>query len=684
MNAIKVMPLSSNKYNSSPAFKLNAKVAYSLLFCQCINVALLFYQVTLWMTGIIALCLCWRGFIIAGKVKQPAKLLLIFVAIAGSVLLAISGKQLGLLLSMLHLMCFAYGLKTLEINSRKDFYQLILLGLFIVASAFIFSQSLAFSAFVFAVLTINLMTLLWYFSPSNRLNDSVLSAAKLLIQSLPLTILLFVIFPRLSPFWQVPLANSAKTGLSDTVTPGDIANLALNSDLAFRVEFENNAPAQAQMYWRALVLEDYDGKSWQRSSQNIAYAEAILKNAYPFSLNYDDNASVVSNYQVIAEPSYRSWLFALDVAQSKQDNAVVLPDFSLRAKKMIASTYSYQVTSYINMPMDLQMPTWLKRRNLSIPHGSNPKLEEYAQQLSQQYENSNDIVSAVLSSIRTNPYRYTLQPPLLENNSLDQFFFETQSGFCVHYASSFTYLMRAAGIPARMVTGYLGGELNPQANYYSIFQYDAHAWSEVWLEGRGWTRVDPTAAVNPDRVENGFSSSMSAQRSRLSNDYFSLHKYKNLQWVNKLRMQLEAIDYQWTRWVVGFTAERQYNLLTQWFGRINALKSAAITLFSLAGVMLILWLANKQWLPSVKVRQSYKLYQSALKHLDKRGIIKPVSMSAIDFSTDVEQKLGRKAQVFVEFSENFCALEYQMLPDIKRKQLIAKMEQQLKQIKQSI
>jgi len=668
---------------SSPKpLRLSTRVAGVLLLSQCLNLALLANELSLWMLMIIGLCLGWRGLMIWANRAAPSKWLLSLIALSGAMALAISGRQLGLLLTMLHLLAFSYVLKTLELKVRRDFYQLFLLGLFVLASALIFSQTLFFSILVGLVIIVNLSVLILYFAPVLPPKDSLQMAAKTLAQSIPLAVLLFIVFPRLSPFWQVPLANSAKTGLSETVTPGDIANLALSNELAFRVTFTGQVPLHSQMYWRALVMEDYDGRRWQQATANKETAKDILAGKRKFVPEDLARGRVPFQYQVIAEPNYQNWLFALDVASVTQTDIVQLPDYSLRSKKIISQSLSYQVQSFPEGKMDKQLAVDILRRNLRYPRGSNPRLEDEAKRLRAQYSNRVDIIRSVLAQIRQKDYYYTLQPPLLVNNSLDQFYFDTRSGFCVHYASAFTFLMRAAGIPARMVTGYLGGEYNPQGDYYSVFQYDAHAWAEVWLPETGWQRIDPTAAVSPERVEDGFSAAMAAEQSLLASDLFSLHSYKHLAWLNAMRLQLEAIDYQWTRWVIGFTAERQYNLLAKWFGKVQAWKTALIIAAIISGILFLLWLVNNNWQREVKVPQGIRLYQKALRLLEKQGVSKPVQMPVSQFSVQVRQKRPNLSDAFTALSDNFNKVQYRQLSPDEQEGVLKLMRVQLKMLKQ--
>jgi protein-glutamine gamma-glutamyltransferase len=692
MMSVSVTQTKLTALNAGSNFKASANFYWLLLFSQLANFSLLAKQLSIWMLALIGLCLLWRFTLLNGHLKQPAKWLLNFFALAGCIVLAISGLQLGLLLSMVHLLCFAYALKQLELAKRSDFYQLILIGLFVLSAAMIFNQALYFSSIVFIVLLLNISVLFYFFTPMFSALRAIKGASKLVLQSLPLAVVLFVIFPRIAPFWQVPLANSAKTGLSDKVTPGDIADLTQSTDLAFRVSFDNNKPLFNQLYWRALVLDDYDGNSWQRSLQSINTEQAITTGKWHFTTNSALSLQQIKqavSYQVIVQPSYQKWLYSLAVPQlvkqaGKTLALVMLPDYSVINTLPLTQTSSYQLTSFLQKPFDLTLSKQVRAQNLKLPKNSNPKLVVQAQQLRQTSTSDKELIYKVLNNIRQQNYRYTLKPPLLVNNSLEQFYFETKAGFCVHYASSFTFLMRAAGIPARMVTGYMGGEYNTNGNYYSIYQYDAHAWSEVWLAGRGWVRVDPTAAVSPERVEKGFSQSLFAEQSMFSGNIFDLQNYRNVLWLNFIRQQFDALDYQWTRWVIGYTPERQLTLLTHWLGNYEPWQLAVLVAFAISLFALWLWLTNRSKIVKAAQPPWLKIYLNALNLLKKKGVEKQNQQSVADFAEQIKHGFPKAGQAFVLLSANFAQLNYCLITEKEQQRQLKAMQKHFSKFKQEL
>lgn len=679
------------------AFHLTKKNAWLLWCCQLLNLLTLLFEVSTWMVAIIILCLIWQALIIktrfnsnknSGKVHILTKhkmalspALLMFIAISGCIAIAISAKSLGVLVSMLHLLIFAYTLKAFEIKQRKDFFQFLLLGLFLLASALIFTQTLVFSLLILLILIVNLTVLHQIFSPTKTLLSASKTICILLLQSMLLALSLFIVFPRLSPFWQVPNTNSAKTGLSDEVSPGDIASLALSSDLAFRVDFlGNQIPNYSTLYWRAITLDNFDGEKWSRTITDKDHFEPAISGT---SILYD----------VIVEPSYQSWLFGLSVATSYDQKLRLLSDYTIQSRNILSQTTHYQVKSYLHSPLDLTISEVDIQRSLAIVNGSNPRLEKLAVELKNQHIKPIDRVLAILKTFREDNYFYTLQPPKLINNSLDQFYFDTKAGFCEHYASSFTYLMRAAGIPARVVTGYLGGEFNnvnatengqksePQEGHLSVYQYDAHAWSEIWLQDIGWQRVDPTAAVDPQRVESGWSTALLKEQLLLNNDFIGLYQFKNNAWLNKLRLQLDALDYQWTRWVLGYSSKQQYDLLKRWFGNHMLWKTAAIVtmafIFSMT-LMTLLYRISFKYFKLKKETPWVKLYQKLLTTLAIKGVVKPVNMTVLDFSKLVTMRFPEISKEFIDFTVTFELLNYSQLSDSKRAKELHRLKRQYK------
>jgi len=719
----KTTKLDKNNRMKSP-YILTTKNAWFLWLCQCLNIAIIALELSPWMLAIISLSLAWQALLLhnsrdnietisnkssnkVGANKKPriiSPIILAIFALMGCVVIAITAKQVGLLLSMVHLLCFSYALKAFELKARSDFYQLLLLGLFILASSLIFRQDLSFSMITVALLVINLAVLLQFFSSHNTFTTNIKVIVILLAQSTILAVVLFLFFPRLSPFWQVPQAKSAEIGLSDTVKPGDIANLTRSTKLAFRADFgQQKIPDYSQLYWRAMVLEDYDGRQWSRkkTAGNRQYKtlRSKVKSVERSILTDASNMGVLPlNYQVTVKPSFQKYLFSLApaVAVGDKNGIIAQADYTFTNAKIINQAKSYQLTSYLTAPLAVELPLKSKQINLSYPVGSNPRLEQLALQLQHNYVDVKERAQAILSLINKGQYAYTLQPPLLVNNSLDQFFFDTQAGFCVHYASAFTFLMRASGVPARMVTGYLGGEFNGVVDeqksittgHLSIYQYDAHAWAEIWVAGKGWIRIDPTSAVDPQRVNTGWSSDLLQEQSALNNELLSLYQMKNNAWLSAIRLQFDALDYQWTRWVIGFSTKQQLNLFNNWFGKMVSWKLALIIAISLVvsmvTLMLFLHLLNRSKRIQPTLAQWQVIYHKALGKLAKQGLNKPVAMTVNDFSKEVREQCPELAIVFTRLSISYNCLCYKSLTAIEQDKLTITMQQQYKHFLQTM
>ncbi|HEY8431289.1 MAG TPA: DUF3488 and transglutaminase-like domain-containing protein, partial [Sandaracinaceae bacterium] len=368
--------------------------------------------------------------------------------------------------------------------------------------------------------------------------------ARMLVQALPVMLALFVLFPRLSgPLWALPNdPRRAVTGLSDSMTPGDITELAQSDEVAFRVEFSDVVPPPEALYWRGPVLTVFDGRRWTRS-----WASPMR------SLDGIEYLGEPVEYHVTLEPNGQGWIFALDLPRewSGIDRMRMADDYQLVVPPgRTASRRQYRVVSHTSYRTIDSLSDLQRARLTRLPEGSNPRTLALVQGWRARGLDAERIIAEALRMFREQPFRYTLTPPPLGADSVDDFLFETRAGFCGHYASAFAVMMRAAGVPARVVTGYQGGELNTLGGHYTVRQSDAHAWVEVWLEGRGWTRVDPTAAVAPERIELGSAASADG---RIASGRLGLGRTLRLAW--------DALDAYWYGWVIGYGEARQRMLL---------------------------------------------------------------------------------------------------------------------------
>lgn len=460
--------------------------------------------------------------------------------------------------------------KLLELYTRRDAYVALSLSMFVLAGLFLVEQDLV-TAMIVAVGM--MMTLLAMISMNDDGMGRYRTLGLLFAQAIPFTIILFLFFPRLPPLWSVHLSgkNQAVTGISDSMSPGDFANLSQSTELAFRVEFSGERPRRSDMYWRALVFSDFDGTTWKAGERTFNFWNSQFPH-YPKwlgqSLAHNPNPKDPKyHYKVILEKTGRNWLFGLDYPFSDQRGIGLTSDFTLRYWTDIHQQLSYDVYQLKNTPIGVELSERERLQNLQLPTTGNEKSREFAQQLYEKVGKDPIAFASHLEQwINTQNFRYTLSPPRLQQNRIDEFLFGTRAGFCEHYSSSFTFLMRSVGIPARIVTGYQGGELGRDGKSWEVRQMDAHAWSEIWVEGAGWVRIDPTAFVSPDRVEQGMNNlTQSAGAIMFGDGIMGEILYQQFQMLQQARRLFDQASYYWQRDVVGFDQETQKTSLAQWF-----------------------------------------------------------------------------------------------------------------------
>ncbi|MCD6680175.1 MAG: DUF3488 and transglutaminase-like domain-containing protein [Burkholderiaceae bacterium] len=460
------------------------------------------------------------------------------------------GREPGVVLLVLFL-----GVKLMEMQARRDLFVVIFLCFFLLLTAFFHSQSIATAAVVLVALHGLLAAMLTM--QYRRAEASIAARSKLvgsmLAQALPLALVAFVLFPRAgAPLWGTSTdANRATTGLSDSMTIGNIAQLGESEAIAFRVQFDGPTPPNALLYWRGPVFGDFDGRTWRALAAPRRLGAARIEAA--------DEPSQRFSYEVTLEPSGRDWLFALEMPlqadAGRYGAALRLPDLQLVASAPLHERIRYRVISQASFRIGVDENAESLRPWLALPAGFDPRAHALASRWRATGDGPEALVARALAMFREQPFRYTLEPPPLGRDGIDDFLFETRAGFCEHYASAFVVLMRAMSIPARIVTGYQGGERNPIDDFWLVRQADAHAWAEVWLAGRGWVRVDPTAAVDPARIEHGRRLAPGASAQAADGSAFA--------WLHRMRFGFEAIGNAWNQWVLQYDGSRQRSLLSK-------------------------------------------------------------------------------------------------------------------------
>ena len=500
-----------------------------------------------WLSGLAAMLIVWRANIARTRSKLPPR-----VAVIGIVLVASAGVyfQYGTMFGRdagVALLVVMLGLKLLEMSNRRDALLLIFLSYFLVITNFLYSQTIPTALYMLACVWFITAAMIGvnYARPARSVVPQMRTSAVLLAQAAPLMLVLFVLFPRVhGPLWGMPSdAQRASTGLSDSMAPGSVTDVALSDAVAFRVAFTSPMPEPKSMYWRGPVLWDYDGRTWRAPPRRYA------------KMSYDAEYKPVE-YSVTLEPHGKVWLFALDLPGILPPRTLATSDFQLISPRPVATRLRYEMTSFLEYRYGVNDPQSLLDQALALPAGFNPRTLELANSLKARHKTDRAIVEAAYAMFGRERFFYTLSPPPLGTHMVDEFLFDTKSGFCEHYASAFAVLMRAAGIPARVVTGYLGGEINPIGDYVIVRQAEAHAWTEVWLRGTGWVRVDPTAAVSPARLERGITTVDAAGT-------LPLFMRSDNPVMRRMRLTWDSLANSWNQWVLGYTPERQRSLLTR-------------------------------------------------------------------------------------------------------------------------
>jgi transglutaminase-like putative cysteine protease len=501
-----------------------------------------------WTTLLVVAACAWRwtadrhGWPLAPRWLRLGVLVIVPLAVLGTYR-TVNGVEAGT--AFLALMA---GVKLLETRSPRDLTVLAFIAYFLLYAAMLRDQSLvqlplllAGAAFVTAALM-----RVHAGAAGDSARQVLLRAGALTLQALPLAILIFVLFPRLpGPFWGVAAGQSASTGLGDEMSPGEISDLSVSGDVAFRVYFDGPLPPPAQRYWRGPVLHEFDGRTWRRPSAQAFPDQAVVLLGAPV------------DYQITLEPTNRQWILALDIpTQWPEGEALRTYDFLLVAPRRLTEVSSYRLRSHPRFVAGAELPESLRRKGLQLPAEGHPRSRALGRELAARHGGDPlAITRELLTMFREQPFVYTLEPPKLAENAMDEFLFETRRGFCEHYAAAYTLVMRAAGVPARVVTGYQGGEFNPFGGYLIVRQSEAHAWSEIWVRGRGWLRVDPTAAVAPERIEQGLSAAVPEDepapgRLREASELWS-----------RVALTWDTVNALWNDRVVRFNETRQMNLL---------------------------------------------------------------------------------------------------------------------------
>lgn len=539
------------------------------------------FKLPWWISFVAAGALLWRALVVLRGWPIPNAWLRTAMAVAGiAAVFAWYGRVNGLVAGAA-LLVVATALKLTELRDRRDLRILIALLYFTLLVNFLFSQALWTIVYLLGCTWLITAVLVESNHLATRLprRVSLRLAAVIGGQAIPLMALLFILFPRIpGPLWGLPADSGAEpAGLSNTMSPGDIRKLVLSDAVAFRVRFKGVAPPPAQRYWRGPVLTHYDGRKWTPGF--IARRPPTLR-----------LEGAATSYRITLEPSRSRWLFALDLPDPRHlpGNAALNGNAVLVAARDNDQRRAYTLRSFTHYRLTLRLPRSQRKQNLQLPAHIDPKSRALARRWRDEGLSPSQIVAAALRMFANGSFEYTLEPPPTGGNAIDGFLFKTRRGFCEHFASSFTFLMRAAGIPARVVTGYQGGTRNPYGDYYVIRQDDAHAWSEVWLRGRGWRRVDPTAAASPMRIDDGLGAALAGAGGTLP---AFLRPHWRTSWRHALQARWDWVNAQWNHFVLGYGPDLQRRFmsllgLASWSAMILALTAGITLLLGLLALIL--------------------------------------------------------------------------------------------------
>jgi len=610
-------------------------------------------RIPIWLS---VFCLClvtWRALFEIGDLPNIPRWLKLILTVVGTIAIsmnyhALVGREAGSALLLL-MLC----LKLAELHAARDIFQTMFLGYFVVVVGFLFSQSIWMGIYMLVVILLITASLVAFTHAGNSKSHYTLGhylkiSGKMIAQALPVAVILFLLFPRLpGPLWSLPEDDyNARTGLSDTMSPGNVSRLTDSYDVAFRAKFDKLPENAENLYWRGLVLWYYDGRTWTNPNAKLVKRHDLAFNAIGERLNYT----------ITLEPHDKQWLFAVDLPAKVPWDSFMTPDFQLMANEPVNQLFRYELSSYTHYQLARNNPPL--GRYTMLPAKAAPRAEKLVKQWRSKIHDKRKIIEKALNYFKDEPFFYSRQPPLLPGNPVDGFLFETRKGFCEHFASSFTVLMRLAGIPARVVLGYHGAELNPISDYVIVRQSNAHAWSEVWLENQGWVRIDPTSVIPPNRVENVDDLNRISPLSRRA-----LLARSDMSWLKENMRQLgflwDAANNRWNQWVIGFNDEKQRDFLS-WLGLENS--SSYFQVIILAGCVVFALLIVSLYLlrsKSEAVSKSQKLYlRFCRKVAKKKGLVRRDNEGAFDFADRVIQQVPDWKQAVTAISDDYYRIRY--------------------------
>lgn len=629
-----------------------------------------------WCTGLTAGVLLWRGRLAWTSRPLPGRWWIagLLAVTVGATLLThrtLMGRDAGVTMIVVLL-----ALKTLELRARRDAFVIFFLGFFTMLTNFFFSQSLLTAAAMLVALLGLLTALVNAHMPVDKppLAQAARTAGTMALVGAPIMVVLFLLFPRLAPLWGIPSDGlTGRSGLSSSMQVGNIASLALDESIALRIKFDGPAPAQQDMYFRGPVLTRFDGREWQPLQPRLA---SRFTPGFMGAPRLDVGGPPV-RYEVTLEPSNRPWLMVLDATPRSPQvpgmNTLLTQDLQWVTDRPVTDLLRYRAESYLQFRHGPAGTAGVLPEYRELPPGFNPRTLQLALDLRRdpRYANADTpaLVQGVMDLLRSGGYQYTLTPGVFGQHTADEFWFDRKAGFCEHIASSFVILMRALDVPARIVTGYQGGERNNVDGFWTIRQADAHAWAEVWMAGSGWTRVDPTSAVAPGRT--GAFERLRAPQGAVAAAFGAVNPTLSA----SLRAAWEAVNNSWNQWVLNYTQSKQLDLLKNIGFTSPSWEDLAYVLLglivgvALCGALWTLWERSRHdpWL---------RLLRRAQRRLQQAGAVVPASAPPRQTAAVALAKFGDAAQGVADWLLRLEAHRYAPHPQAS----LAKLQQQYKQL----
>lgn len=610
-------------------------------------------RLPLWLMVACLLLAGWRWLAQQGRVRLPGRWLRLAVmgALIAGYIATVSGHfSVDTAASFFVL---AVGLKWLETHNSRDFFVLFFILVYLAAVNFLFKQGIGWTLVTLAGVFVLLVALQLLHTPGARRSPGkgLQRLGMMMLKTLPVVLALFVFFPRMAPLWSVPLVSGeARTGLSDSMTPGDISSLAQSSERVFRVTFGGDMPEHRDRYWRGLILDRFDGDTWSQWQPSL-----------PTRLGRVDLDAGIGNlaanqYDVLMEASGERWVYALDNSRALSANITEVPGGLFRLERPADTSIRYRLARESSEADARPLSPADRRRYLQLPARGNERSRQLARELAEAAPSDQAFARSILQRFRQQPYYYTLRPPTMPEDPVDTLLFDARRGFCAHYASATTFLLRSAGIPARIVAGYQGGSAGADSAYLIVRQYDAHAWVEAWIQGQGWVRLDPTAAIAPDRIENGLRDAVAEEGSFLEDNWTSPQRYGDVAVVQWVSLQMDRLNYNWQRWVVGYQGQSQVDLMSRLPGNIGLKELGYITAAVVGAALLVAGLVTALRQAGTRSADPVAaLVTSWTRALRQAGVTVPPGATPgqlATFTAAVAPRAGRLAQGFARDINN--------------------------------